>query len=118
MEYVKATKKKITREKSLLRTLNERLREERTLGRRSRIIEIKRDIADSEEKLSLLQDQMEPWKRMFVDAEDAWIPRCVGLLSALPYHYLLRDWLLGVVVACSGGVDHPGMSLSSLPLER
>jgi hypothetical protein len=61
---------------------------------------------------------MEPWKRMFVEAEDAWIPRCVGLVSAVPYHYLLRDWLLGVVVACSGGVDHPGMSLSSLPLER
>ncbi|KAK5822723.1 AEX-3 domain-containing protein [Linnemannia elongata] len=118
MEYVKATKAKITREKSLLRTLNERLREERTLGRGSRIIQIKRDIADSEEKLSLLQDQMEPWKRMFVDAGDAWIPRCVGLVSALPYHYLLRDWLLGVVIACSGGVDHPGMSLSSLPLER
>ncbi|KAF8942943.1 hypothetical protein BGZ47_005957 [Haplosporangium gracile] len=118
VEYVKATKTKIVREKSLLRTLNERLSEERTLGRRSRIIEIKRDIADSEEKLSLLQDQMKPWKRMFVDAEDAWIPRCVGLVSALPYHYLLRDWLLGVVVACSGGVDHPGMSLSSLPLER
>ncbi|KAF9145437.1 hypothetical protein BGX30_008861 [Mortierella sp. GBA39] len=118
MEYVKAIKTKITREKSLLRTLNERLREERTLGLRSRIVEIKRDIADSEEKLSLLRDQMEPWKQMFVDAEDAWIPRCVGLVSAFPYHYLLRDWLLGVVVACSGGVDHPGMSMSSLPLER
>ncbi|KAG9070147.1 hypothetical protein KI688_009479 [Linnemannia hyalina] len=70
MEYVKAIKTKITREKSLLRTLNERLREERTLGRRTQIIEIKRDIADSEEKLSLLRDQMEPWKQMFVDAED------------------------------------------------
>ncbi|KAF9131946.1 hypothetical protein BGW39_001112 [Mortierella sp. 14UC] len=117
MEYVKAIKTKILREKNLLRSLNERLREERTLGRRSRIVDIKHDIADSEEKLALFQDQMEPWKRMFVEAEDAWIPRCIGLVSTIPYHYLLRDWLLAVVVACSGGVDHPGMSLSSLPLE-
>ncbi|KAG0377132.1 hypothetical protein BGX24_006666 [Mortierella sp. AD032] len=118
MEYIKAIKTKILQEKSLLQSLNERLREERTLGRKSRIIDIKHDIADSEEKLALLQDQMEPWKRLFVEAEDAWIPRCIGLVSAIPYHYLLRDWLLAVVVACSGGVNHPGMSLSSLPLER
>ncbi|KAG0269805.1 hypothetical protein BGZ95_001896 [Linnemannia exigua] len=109
MEYIKAIKTKILREKSLLQSLNERLREERTLGRRSRIVDIKHDIADSEEKLALLQDQMEPWKRIFVEAEDAWIPRCIGLVSAIPYHYLLRDWLLAVVVACSGGVNHPGM---------
>ncbi|KAF9931005.1 hypothetical protein FBU30_011010 [Linnemannia zychae] len=117
IEYIKAIKTKIIREKELLRSLNEHLREERTLGRRSRIVEIKRDIADSEEKLALLQDQMEPWKHMFIEAEDAWMPRCIGLVSAIPYHYLLRDWLLAVVVACSGGVDHPGMNLDSLPLE-
>ncbi|KAF9082901.1 hypothetical protein BGX23_011971 [Mortierella sp. AD031] len=81
MEYAKAIKTKISREKSILRSLNGRLNEERTLGRKSRIIEVKRDIADSEEKLSLLEDQMEPWKKLFVEAEDVWIPRCVGYVK-------------------------------------
>lgn len=95
------------------------LREEQTMGRRARQAEIKREIMDSEEKLSLLDDQMKPWKTKFVEVEDAWVPRCIGLVSAVPYHYLLRDWLLSVVAACAGGVEHPGMSLeNSLRLER
>lgn len=73
---------------------------------------------DSEEKLSLLEDQMQPWKRLFVEVEDVWVPRCIGLVSSIPYHFLLRDWLLAVVVACSGGVESPGMSMRSMRLER
>lgn len=89
------------------------------MGRRGKQAEIKREIMDSEEKLSLLDDQMKPWKTKFVEVEDAWVPRCIGLVSAVPYHHLLRDWLLSVVVACAGGVEHPGMSLeNSLRLER
>ncbi|KAF9188389.1 hypothetical protein BGZ51_000635 [Haplosporangium sp. Z 767] len=117
MEYAKAIKTKISKEKRILRVLRDNLREERTLGRKARLVDLKRDILDSEEKLSLLEDQMKPWSKLFIEAEDVWIPRCVGLVSAIPYHYLLRDWLLAVVVACSGGVDHPGMSMNSLPIE-
>ncbi|KAF9557723.1 hypothetical protein EC968_007503 [Mortierella alpina] len=117
IEYVKAIKTKITREKRLLTELRDQLRMERTLGRKIRLDELKREIIDSEENLSLLEDQMKPWRSLFIEAEDAWIPRCVGLVSTIPYHYLLRDWLLAVVVACSGGVEHPGMSLTSLRLE-
>ncbi len=98
--------------------LRDQLRVERTLGRKIRLDELKREIIDAEENLSLLEDQMKPWRSLFIEAEDAWIPRCVGLVSTIPYHYLLRDWLLAVVVACSGGVEHPGMSLTSLRLER
>ncbi|KAI7820549.1 AEX-3 domain-containing protein [Gamsiella multidivaricata] len=118
MEYAKVIKAKISREKALLRGLQDRLREERTLGRNDSIMELKRDVVDVEEKLSLLEDQMQPWRRLFIEAEDVWVPRCVGLISPIPYHYLLRDWLLAVVVACSGGVEYPGMSLNSLRLER
>jgi hypothetical protein len=118
MEYAKAIKTKISRERRLLRSLQMQLREEKTLGRRARQNQIEREILDTEEKLSLLDDQMKPWKGLFVEIEDAWMPRCVGLVSAIPYHYLLRDWLLAVVVACSGGVEHPGMNLSSMRLER
>ncbi|KAF9351173.1 hypothetical protein BGX26_010761 [Mortierella sp. AD094] len=118
VEYVKVLKSKINTEKSQLQSLRDRLREERTLGRLQLILDFKREIVETEEKLSLLEDQMKPWEKLFVEAEDVWIPRCVGLVSAVPYHYLLRDWLLAVVVACSGGIDHPGMSLSSLRLER
>ncbi|KAG0309502.1 hypothetical protein BGZ97_013052 [Linnemannia gamsii] len=114
MEYAKAIKTKISRERRLLRSLQMQLREEKTLGRRARQNQIEREILDTEEKLSLLDDQMKPWKGLFVEIEDAWMPRCVGLVSAIPYHYLLRDWLLAVVVACSGGVEHPGMNLSSM----
>ncbi|KAG0212187.1 hypothetical protein BGX28_006733 [Mortierella sp. GBA30] len=117
IEYAKAIKVKIHREKKLLRSLKLQLREEMTMGRRSKQTQLKREIVDSEEKLSLLDDQMKPWGDLFVDIEDAWVPRCIGLVSAVPYHYLLRDWLLAIVVACSGGVEHPGMSLSSLRLE-
>ncbi|KAF9275864.1 hypothetical protein BGZ68_010456 [Mortierella alpina] len=117
IEYARAIKDKISKEKSTLRSLQLRLREERTMGRRSKQAQLKREITDSEEKLSLLEDQMKPWSDRFVDIEDAWIPRCVGIVSAVPYHYLMRDWLLAVVVACSGGVEHPGMSLNSLRLE-
>ncbi|KAF9984453.1 hypothetical protein BGZ75_003964 [Mortierella antarctica] len=117
IEYARAIKEKISKEKSTLRSLQLRLREERTMGRRSKQAQLKREITDSEEKLSLLEDQMKPWSGLFVDIEDAWIPRCVGIVSAVPYHYLMRDWLLAVVVACSGGVEHPGMSLNSLRLE-
>ncbi|KAG0365551.1 hypothetical protein BGZ54_006423 [Gamsiella multidivaricata] len=118
MEYAKVIKAKISREKALLRGLQDRLREARTLGRNDSIMELKRDVVDVEEKLSLLEDQMQPWRRLFIEAEDVWVPRCVGLISPIPYHYLLRDWLLAVVVACSGGVEYPGMSLNSLRLER
>lgn len=118
MEYAKAIKTKISREKELLRELRARFQEEKTLGRKNRLIELQREIIDSEEKLYLLEDQMKPWRRLFVEAEDVWMPRCIGLVSSIPYHYLLRDWLLAVVVACSGGVEHPGMSLTSLRLER
>ncbi|KAF9400960.1 hypothetical protein BGX21_003085 [Mortierella sp. AD011] len=118
VEYVKVLKSKINTEKSKLQSLRDRLREERTLGQLHVILDLKREIVETEEKLSLLEDQMKPWKKLFVEAEDVWIPRCVGLISAIPYHYLLRDWLLAVVVACSGGVEHPGMSLTSLRLER
>ncbi|KAG0277648.1 hypothetical protein BGZ95_005574 [Linnemannia exigua] len=117
IEYAKAIKTKISRERRLLRSLQMQLREEKTLGRRSRQTQIEREILDTEEKLSLLDDQMKPWRGLFVEIEDAWIPRSIGLVSAIPYHYLLRDWLLAVVVACSGGIEHPGMSLSSMRLE-
>ncbi|KAG0050275.1 hypothetical protein BGZ83_004927 [Gryganskiella cystojenkinii] len=117
MEYAKAIKTKISREKALLRELRARFQEEKTLGRKARLVELQREIIDSEEKLFLLEDQMKPWRKLFVEAEDVWMPRCIGLVSAIPYHYLLRDWLLAVVVACSGGVEHPGMSVSSLRLE-
>ncbi|KAF9906605.1 hypothetical protein BX616_000674 [Lobosporangium transversale] len=117
MEYVKAIKTKISRERATLHSLRNRLKEEQTLGRKPQILDLKRDIFDSEEKLALLEDQMQPWKRLFVEPEDVWIPRCVGLVSAVPYHYLLRDWLLAVVVACSGGVEHPGLSSNSFRLE-
>ncbi|KAF9169366.1 hypothetical protein BGX21_011447 [Mortierella sp. AD011] len=117
IEYAKAIKSKIFLEKKLLKSLQLQLREEKTLGRRARQAQLQREILDSEEKLSLLDGQMKPWRGLFVEAEDAWIPRCIGLVSAVPYHYLLRDWLLGVVVACSGGVEHPGMSMSSFRLE-
>ncbi|GJJ75255.1 hypothetical protein EMPS_07613 [Entomortierella parvispora] len=117
VEYVKAIKTKITKEKALLREFRSRFQEEKTLGRKNRLIELQREMIDSEEKLYLLEDQMKPWRKLFVEAEDVWMPRCIGLVSAIPYHYLLRDWLLAVVVACSGGVEHPGMSLSSLRLE-
>ncbi|KAF9937543.1 hypothetical protein BGZ67_001111 [Mortierella alpina] len=117
MEYVKAIKTKISREKRLITELRDQLRMERTLGRKIRLDELKREVIDAEENLSLLEDQMKPWRSLFIEAEDAWIPRCVGLVSTIPYHYLLRDWLLAVVVACSGGVEHPGMSLTSLRLE-
>ncbi|KAF9114595.1 hypothetical protein BGX27_010351 [Mortierella sp. AM989] len=117
IEYAKAIKSKIFLEKKSLKSLQLQLREEKTIGHRARQIQLKREILDSEEKLSLLSDQMKPWRGLFVEAEDAWIPRCIGLVSAVPYHYLLRDWLLAVVVGCSGGVEHPGMSPSSLRLE-
>ncbi|KAF9142638.1 hypothetical protein BGX30_002548 [Mortierella sp. GBA39] len=117
MEYAKAIKTKISRERRLLRSLQMQLREEKTLGRRARQNQIEREITDTEEKLSLLDDQMKPWRGLFVEIEDAWMPRCIGLVSAIPYHYLLRDWLLAIVVACSGGVEHPGMNLSSMRLE-
>ncbi|KAF9909377.1 hypothetical protein EC991_008762 [Linnemannia zychae] len=117
IEYAKAIKTKISRERRLLRSLQMQLREEKTLGRRARQTQIEREILDTEEKLSLLDDQMKPWRGLFVEIEDAWLPRCIGLVSAIPYHYLLRDWLLGIVVACSGGIEHPGMSLSSMRLE-
>ncbi|KAF9965366.1 hypothetical protein BGZ70_004984 [Mortierella alpina] len=89
----------------------------RSYAMKIRLDELKREIIDAEENLSLLEDQMKPWTSLFIEAEDAWIPRCVGLVSTIPYHYLLRDWLLAVVVACSGGIEHPGMSLTSLRLE-
>ncbi|KAI8603576.1 AEX-3 domain-containing protein [Dissophora ornata] len=117
IEYAKAIKIKISREQQTLQRLQMQLREEKTMGRKARQAQHKREISDSEEKLSLLHDQMKPWRGLFVDIDSAWIPRCIGLVSAVPFHNLLRDWLLAVVVACSGGVEHPGMSSSSLPLE-
>ncbi|KAG0357926.1 hypothetical protein BGZ54_000129, partial [Gamsiella multidivaricata] len=117
IEYARAIKIKIARERELLKGLQIQLREERTLGRRARQAQLQREVSDSEEKLSLLHDQMKPWKGLFIEAEDAWIPRCIGVVSTVPYHYLLRDWLLAVVVACAGGVEHPGLSVSSLRLE-
>ncbi|KAF9433465.1 hypothetical protein BGZ76_009428 [Entomortierella beljakovae] len=113
IEYAKSIKSKIFREKKLLKSLQLQLREEKTIGRRARQTQLSREILDCEEKLSLLCDQMKPWKGLFVEADDAWIPRCIGLVSTVPYHYLLRDWLLAVIVACSGGVDHSGMSLTT-----
>ncbi|KAG0040977.1 hypothetical protein BGZ82_003587 [Podila clonocystis] len=117
IEYAKAIKTKIAKEKTLFRQLQEQLREYKTLGKRQNQAHLRREIVDSEEKLSLLEDQMKPWQGLFVEIDDVWIPRCIGLVSAIPYHYLLRDWLLAVVVACSGGVENPGMSQSSLRLE-
>ncbi|KAF8984485.1 hypothetical protein BGZ46_007949 [Entomortierella lignicola] len=83
IEYAKAIKSKIFLEKKLLKSLQLQLREEKTMGRRARQAEINREILDSEEKLSLLGDQMKPWRGLFVEAEDAWMPRCVGLVSTL-----------------------------------
>ncbi|KAF9922976.1 hypothetical protein FBU30_006904 [Linnemannia zychae] len=117
IEYAKAIKTKISRERRLMKSLQLQLREEKTLGRRIRQGKLEREISDTEEKLSLLEDQMRPWRGLFVEIEDAWMPRSIGLVSSIPYHYLLRDWLLAVVVACSGGIEHPGMSLSSMRLE-
>ncbi|KAK3814129.1 MAG: AEX-3 domain-containing protein [Benniella sp.] len=117
MEYARAIQTKISRERTLLRSLRDSLREERTLGRNANVQDLKREIMEAEEKLSLLEDQMQPWRKLYVDSQDVWVPRCIGLVSSIPYHYLLRDWLLAVVVACSGGVDHPGMSMRSMRLE-
>ncbi|KAF9084380.1 hypothetical protein BGX23_010580 [Mortierella sp. AD031] len=77
MEYAKAIKTKISRERRLLKSLQMQLREERTLGRRVRQNHLEREIVDSEEKLSLLEEQMKPWKGLFVEIEDAWMPRYV-----------------------------------------
>ncbi|KAG0228034.1 hypothetical protein BGW41_003576 [Actinomortierella wolfii] len=118
VEYVKAIKEKLARERKIRRSLKEALKEEKKNGRRPRQLQLKREIIDTEEKLLLLEDQMKPWRDLYLDVDDIWVPRSIGLVSAIPYHYLMRDWLLGVVVACTGFLEHPGMSLYSLPLER
>ncbi|KAF9581507.1 hypothetical protein BGW38_001446 [Lunasporangiospora selenospora] len=124
IEFIRALKVKISRERSLLRGLRRQWKEEKSgsgggnLGqRRAHLLELKGEIVAAEENLIILEEQMKPFKRKFVEADDVWVPRCVGLVSALPYHYLMRDWLLAVVVACSGGVEHPNMSLTSFRLE-
>ena len=101
-----------------MKELKAQLKEDQTLGRRTRQTgELKNNISDTEDILALLEIQLKDWKKKCVEVEDAWIPRCIGLITTVPYHYLLRDWLLAVIVACSGGIDHPGMSLGSLRLE-
>ncbi|KAF9357085.1 hypothetical protein BGX34_009611 [Mortierella sp. NVP85] len=118
IEYVKKTKAKLSQEKKKLKELKAQLKEDQTLGRRTRqTAELKNDISEAEDNLALLEVQLKDWRKKCVEVEDAWIPRCIGLVTTVPYHYLLRDWLLAVIVACSGGIDHPGMSLGSLRLE-
>ncbi|KAF9579533.1 hypothetical protein BGW38_004172, partial [Lunasporangiospora selenospora] len=118
IEYAKVLKEKIAAEKKIIQDTQVQLREEKTLGRGLGLAQLKKVINESEEKLGLYALQMKPWQGLFVEIDEVWMPRCIGLVSSIPYHYLLRDWLLAVLVACSGGVEHPGMSLSSFRLER
>ncbi|KAF8926588.1 hypothetical protein BGZ58_011066 [Dissophora ornata] len=66
IEYAKAIKIKISREQQTLQRLQMQLREEKTMGRKARQAQHKREISDSEEKLSLLHDQMKPWRGLYV----------------------------------------------------
>ncbi|KAG0220538.1 hypothetical protein BGX31_010888 [Mortierella sp. GBA43] len=117
IEFARSIKEKIARERQHLASLKLQFREEKTAGRRGRQEDLRCEIMDSEEKLCLFLGQMEDWKNKFVEADDAWIPRSIGLVSAIPYHYLMRDWLLSMVAICAGGIEHAGISQPSLRLE-
>ncbi|KAG0294716.1 hypothetical protein BGZ98_001683 [Dissophora globulifera] len=77
IEYARAIKTKISRERKVLHGLQMQLREENTMGQKAKQAQLKRDILDSEEKLTLLNEQMNPWKGLYVEIEDAWMPRYV-----------------------------------------
>ncbi|KAG9307791.1 hypothetical protein G9A89_023356 [Geosiphon pyriformis] len=78
--------------------------------------EIEREKLEAEEKVSLYVELLQPIKSGIVDITKLWLPKCIGVISELPWHDVLRDWLCAVAMPMVQGLKEPKQL--ELPLER
>ncbi|KAI3640457.1 hypothetical protein MIR68_001335 [Amoeboaphelidium protococcarum] len=51
------------------------------------------DLMVLKEKLSILKGQYEPYIGMYIDVNQIFVPRCLGIVSRWPFFGLFKDWL-------------------------
>ena len=53
---------------------------------------------EAEEQVSLYEELLCPLKQtLLISSEHIYLPRCIGILSHLPWYNLLKDWLCFLV---------------------
>ncbi|RIA95154.1 AEX-3 domain-containing protein [Glomus cerebriforme] len=81
--------------------------------------EIEKEKIDATEKLALYNELLQPIKLGVLDKSNLWIPKCIGIVSHLPWHDVLKDWLCAVVMPMIEGLKEKNETIKSLiPLER
>ncbi|TPX33374.1 hypothetical protein SmJEL517_g03709 [Synchytrium microbalum] len=91
VEYVKHIQKQLDQATATLKTLRES-------DPTKKDQDVQETIFDLEDKVTLYVDLLAPLRRnVLFDANGAYMPRCVGLMSHWPWHDLLKDWLTEVV---------------------
>ena len=81
--------------------------------------EIAQERSDAKEKLALYSELLQPIKLGVLDKSSLWVPKCIGIISHLPWHDVLKDWLCAVVIPMVEGLKERNDPIKSLiPLER
>ncbi|CAI2170691.1 4979_t:CDS:10 [Funneliformis geosporum] len=81
--------------------------------------EIKKEREDAEDKLVLYNELLQPIKLGVLDKNSLWIPKCIGIVSHLPWHDVLKDWLCAVAMPMIEDLKESNDPINSLvPLER
>ena len=119
IEYAEHLNEKIRAESRRLETARAKmLLQEKDISTEE-LEEIEKEKVDAKEKLELYHELLQPIKLGVLDKNNLWIPKCIGILSRLPWHDVLKDWLCAVVMPMIEGLKERNDPIKSLiPLER
>ncbi|CAG8503397.1 8699_t:CDS:10 [Funneliformis mosseae] len=112
LEKIRAEKRKVetTRAKLLLQGIDDDSQE---------LEELRKEREDAEDKLVLYNELLQPIKLGVLDKNSLWIPKCIGIVSHIPWHDVLKDWLCAVAMPMVEDLKERNDPIKSLvPLER
>ncbi|CAG8470634.1 5561_t:CDS:10 [Ambispora gerdemannii] len=116
IEYANSLAEKIRFEKERVDLARKKLDSESPVLTIAEREEVEQEKAEAEEKIALYIELLQPIKSGVVDLTKLWMPKCIGVISHLPWHDVLKDWLCAVTMPMIDGLK--SKKLEDLPLER
>ncbi|PKC07971.1 DENN-domain-containing protein [Rhizophagus irregularis] len=118
IEYAESLNEKIRIERKRMETARAKILLQRHISNKE-LEEIEMEKADAKEKLALYNELLQPIKLGVLDNSNLWVPKCIGIISHLPWHDILKDWLCAVAMPMIEGLKERNDPIKSLiPLER
>ncbi|CAG8559961.1 2642_t:CDS:10 [Ambispora leptoticha] len=116
IEYANHLAEKMRLEKERANSARAKLNSESPVLTTAERAEIEREKAEAEEKVALCMELLQPMKSGVIDLTKLWMPKCIGVISYLPWHDVFKDWLCAVAMPMINGLKETKQL--DLPLER